>query len=510
MNYPNDLFELVKSLSKSEKRYVRLLSTAFRGESNLLELFTAIERQDDFNDAEIHKLFAGRRFAKQLPVVKNSLYQLLLKGIQGFHTGTSIKIQLRNMHSQAELLLKKKLYKQCKSLIEKAKALAIKHDDPFLLLEILQMDLQLTSVNYAGHTEEYIKKQFEDIYAANKKWQNYMQYEFIAARLFYNLQKYGSRSRSSKEIAGYKKIFSDPLLKTESKALTFKARLSFYACHSAYYAVYNKYHSAEKYLNKQMALFESNPHQIKEKPELYAPLLYNYILCLSILYKYEIIPGYIEKLRAIQTRSAEINNWIFYYSANAELELYNNTGNFEKGIRILNKIEKREGRGLTTQPDQLQSMGFYFLSAKIYFGAGNLSMAKKSLNAILDRPEGLRADVFCFSKIFLLIIYYESGKQDLLEYALRSTYRYLSRRNKLYKVETIILNFIRRKALRISSSEKMIGAFKELKKELEQTLKNPFEKRAMEYVDIISWLDSKITRRSFADIVKEKAARLSG
>jgi hypothetical protein len=35
--------------------------------------------------------------------------------------------------------------------------------------------------------------------------------------------------------------------------------------------------------------------------------------------------------------------------------------------------------------------------------------------------------------------------------------------------------------------------------------KNTYEKRAFLYLDIISWLESKIENRKIADIIKEKA-----
>ena len=55
------------------------------------------------------------------------------------------------------------------------------------------------------------------------------------------------------------------------------------------------------------------------------------------------------------------------------------------------------------------------------------------------------------------------------------------------------------------SKEKQILAFRKLKTELEEIVKDPFEKRALEYFDFISWLESKIDNRPFAEVVREKA-----
>ena len=50
----------------------------------------------------------------------------------------------------------------------------------------------------------------------------------------------------------------------------------------------------------------------------------------------------------------------------------------------------------------------------------------------------------------------------------------------------------------------LISRFKDLKSEMIEIAKDPFEKTAFEYFDIISWLNSKIEKRSFAEIIKEK------
>ena len=46
-----------------------------------------------------------------------------------------------------------------------------------------------------------------------------------------------------------------------------------------------------------------------------------------------------------------------------------------------------------------------------------------------------------------------------------------------------------------------------MKAELEEISKDPFEKKALEYFDFISWLESKITGQPFANIVRAKALR---
>ena len=104
-----------------------------------------------------------------------------------------------------------------------------------------------------------------------------------------------------------------------------------------------------------------------------------------------------------------------------------------------------------------------------------------------------------------MILHFELGNTDILEYLVKSTYRFLYKRKHLYKFETSILNFIRKKLPKTNSEKELITIFKDLKTELGKITKDPFEKKALDYFDFISWLESKIEKRPFADIVKEKA-----
>lgn len=43
---------------------------------------------------------------------------------------------------------------------------------------------------------------------------------------------------------------------------------------------------------------------------------------------------------------------------------------------------------------------------------------------------------------------------------------------------------------------------------MEKLLKIPYESKALEYFDFVSWLESKIENRPFAEVVREKCLSL--
>jgi len=90
----------------------------------------------------------------------------------------------------------------------------------------------------------------------------------------------------------------------------------------------------------------------------------------------------------------------------------------------------------------------------------------------------------------------------LMEPLSRSVYRFMARMENLTVIEEEIFKFFR-KSLTITN--------REIKPELEKFLhkvkhleKNRFETRAFAYLDIISWLESKVYGKTMSQVIHDK------
>ena len=101
------------------------------------------------------------------------------------------------------------------------------------------------------------------------------------------------------------------------------------------------------------------------------------------------------------------------------------------------------------------------------------------------------------------------GNEELIEYMVKSVYRDLIKRNNLYKFETVFLGFIKKRLPKASSKKELAEEFKLLKKNIEVVTNNDYERKSLDYFDFISWLESAISGKTFAEIVKEKAQGMS-
>ena len=154
--------------------------------------------------------------------------------------------------------------------------------------------------------------------------------------------------------------------------------------------------------------------------------------------------------------------------------------------------------------DEHHEMLFYYKFASIYFGNEKYNECIFYLEKIINNKNlSMREDLMCFARLLSLIAHYELGKDYYLESQLKNTYKFLIKMNDLHEVQKEIIRFM--KNLNSIYPGDIKKEFVKMRERFIELEKNTYEKRAFLYLDIISWLESKIENRKISDIIKEKA-----
>jgi hypothetical protein len=147
---------------------------------------------------------------------------------------------------------------------------------------------------------------------------------------------------------------------------------------------------------------------------------------------------------------------------------------------------------------------FYYKIACLYFGAANYEKAIDYLNKIINWKVDLRTDLQCYSRLLHLIAHYELGNDQILDSLIKSVYRFMAKMENLSVVEEEIFAFIRR-----SFAVTVRNIRPELEKllvKLKKVEHDRFETRAFIYLDIISWLESKLDGIPVQEVLRKKFA----
>ncbi|MBL7884788.1 MAG: hypothetical protein JNL69_12015, partial [Bacteroidia bacterium] len=159
------LHRLIKSLSKSEKRYFNLYSSrhTLGDKNNNLILFEAIDKQSVYDEDALLKQFKKESFVKLFSITKTRLYDLILDSLIAYHAKSSVDAQLKRDLHCAEILYKKTLYDQCSKLLSSTKKMAQKYERHSSLLEINLWEKRLMEQNnYEGKSDDSILKVLEE------------------------------------------------------------------------------------------------------------------------------------------------------------------------------------------------------------------------------------------------------------------------------------------------------------------------------------------------------------
>ncbi|MEO6940759.1 MAG: hypothetical protein ABI444_11595, partial [Candidatus Kapaibacterium sp.] len=83
------LFELIQSMTASERKYFKILTGYQEGEKKYLKLFLAIEEQPEYDEEALRSVLIGERMLNQLHVTKNYLYHQILESLRSRRTFVS-------------------------------------------------------------------------------------------------------------------------------------------------------------------------------------------------------------------------------------------------------------------------------------------------------------------------------------------------------------------------------------------------------------------------------------
>lgn len=502
----DNLFVLVKSLSKSEKRQFKLYvgRLGVNEDSKFLMLFNILDKLSVYDEAVILKKGIVKK--QQLSNLKAHLYKQILISLRLNPSHQTIRIQIREQLDFATILYHKGLYKQSLKILDKAKTLAINNEEKNIAYEIVELEKIIES--------QYITRSLSNRADELTEQAKALSLQNVLASKLSNLslQLYGlflktGYVKNDTEHKRITKYFNDRLPKYDINKLGFREKLWLYKAYLWYSFLTLDFLSCYKYASKWVDLFYENKDMIKLNPVFF--LRGNHYLLEALFYL-----RHYEKFKETLFRLEEITKekWFplddnneslaFLYIYNNRFNLHFIEGSFTEGLplidTVLEQLEKYKNR-----IDEHHIMVFYYKIASMYFGAGENKKCILFLEKIISNKSlQMREDLLGFSRILNLVAHYEAGMDYNLDVLIKSTYKFLIKMEDLYEVQKEFIKFLR--SLGDIYPQNVKAEFVKLHKKLKEFENDPYQSRAFLYLDIISWLESKIENKPVGLIIRNK------
>lgn len=499
--------QLIKSLTRAEKRHFRLFVRRNQASDDILflKLFDFLDKNKSYDEALVLKKLPDIK-KRQLSNLKAHLYKQLLISLRLLNVNHNQGIQLREMIDYGRVLYNKGLYQQSLDILSKAKEKAYQFRYYSLALEIVEFEKHIESQyitrSIEGRAEELAE---ESIFLTNASLQSHL-FSNLSLQL-YGLYLRVGFVRNEKDYYLLQEFFNTNLPKVDYQKLDFFGKIYHCQAHVWYYHIMQEFPLCYRHAQKWVDLFHTSPDFIS----LYAPqYLKGMHILLNALYntlQYDRFTLALEELNKFPTRHdlssvKNIEGLYYLYKYIHSIKKHFLEGTFSEGIELIPEILTiiKEDR---YNWDERRIMVFYYRIACLYFSSGDNESAIDYLNLIINKKNpDYREDIQCFSRILNLIAHFELGNAQLVEYQVKSVYRFLAKMKELHAVQLEIFKFLR-KTPRIKE-EDIKDSFIALTDRLAKHEKEPFERRPFLYLDIISWLESKIEGVDVQKIIRRK------
>lgn len=496
----DELFQLIKSLTPSEKRYFKVNGDS---KSNYMQLFDAMDKQkEEYDEDLLKKKNAKKPFIKYLSAEKKQLREQIMKHMRAYRADSTIDNKINELLQDEAFYRDKGLKPLREKAIAKAKELATKYERFHLLNDIIYREIALV--------EEFESKSLSHpINELINEWSDSIQKQELFITLWSKNKEIFSAYRSGLDPKNPEiqeqasKLIIEVGKHADGISNQFRLEQALYRAYSNYHNLLREREKSYQFTLKEYQLYQTFPH-FKEQESL------NYKICLSNLIsraqtanRIEEFLKYIDELKSLPIISFNEEGEVFQNIYFLEHLHYINSGQFDKAEELVPVIEE----GLDRYSDKINKARFLSFNYNImvmYFIMHRFKDALDWANKILDDKSEIKQDISNTTKVLLPIIHFELGHHDLVDNLTRSAYRTLSNKNRLHDFEKVLIKYLKGMPLS-SDSDEFKSKLDEFSLELKQVQqKQTMKSYAMEEVSL--WVDSHQSNRKMSVLLSHSVS----
>jgi hypothetical protein len=504
--FSDTLFQLIHSLEKSEKRHFKLYikRSSTKEDLKIVQLFDALDKLTDYDEKNLLRKLPGIQ-KPQLSNLKTHLYKQILASLRLLKSADSIDLQLNEMFDYAHILYKKGLFQQSLRMLDRAKETAKANQKFNFLVQVLALEKRIETL----HITHSMQMRAEQLSAESVQMLgriNMVARLSNLALLIYSWYIRNGHARNEKDEASLREYVREHLPPGAWQQTGFYERLYLYQSYNWYAFIRQDFLMYYRYSQKWLDLFEEQPLMVRVETGHYIKALHNLLNAHFDLRNHSRFDTVLRKFEAFsQTdRVMENDNFriqSFVYITTARINQVFMQGTFKEGLRMVAGIEQRLAE-YDLFIDRHRILVLNYKIASLYFGAGDFGTSIDYLQRIINDQQDLRNDLQCYARVLHLMAHYELGNFDLMESLTKSVYRFMARRERLTRIEEEMFRFLRTSFQTSRSALKT--EFEKFLDKIRRFEGNRYEARSFAYLDLVSWVESKVYQRPMSEIIAEK------
>jgi len=506
-NRTNDiLFQLIRALEKAEKRHFKLYINRSSGNTDLkiVRLFDALDRMKDYDEKALLKKL-GDVTKPQLANLKTHLYRQILASLRLLKSADSMDLQLNEQFDYAHILYKKGLFMQSLRIIDKARETANTNKKYYFLPQLIALEKRIEGLHITRNIQNRADSLSTEANEVNSRIDKITRLSNLSLKLFGWFVQHG-HARDEYDEKDIRRFMKQSLPTGAWKERGFYERMYLYLSYTWYAFIRQDFLQYYRYTQKLVDLFDEQPLMRRVETSHHIKALHYLLNAHFDLRNHRGFEVTLDKFQKVAEtdRVRDHDNFriqAFIYLSQARINQHFMLGTFKEGLEIVPGIEK-DLAAYELFLDRHRVMVLTYKFAMLYFGSGDFNTAIDYLQRIIHNTSDLRYDLQCYARLLHLMSHYELGNDMLMESLTKSVYRYMAKMKNLTAVEESIFKFLRH-SIQVPT-RRLKPEFEKLLETIKHLEKDRFQTRAFAYIDIISWVESKVYNKTMAAVVREK------
>lgn len=500
------LFQLIHSLEKSEKRHFKLYikRSSTKEDLKIVKLFDALDKLSDYDEKQLLKKLPGIE-KPQLSNLKTHLYKQILASLRLLKSAESIDLQLNEMFDYAHILYKKGLFMQSLRILDRAKEMAKANQKFTFLAQVLSLEKRIETLHITHSMQMRAEQLSAEALEVSARIDMVARLSNLALQV-YSWYISNGHARNEKDDERLKQFLHEQLPPRAWDQTGFYERLYLYQIYNWYAFIRQDFPMYYRYSQKWVDLFAEQPLMVRVETGHYIKGLHNLLNAHFDLRNFGKFETTLRQFEAFaQTdRVRENDNFriqSFVYITTAKINQHFMLGTFSEGLAQVPAIEKQlEEYDMFIDRHRILVLNYKI--ATLHFGSGDYTTCIDYLQRIIHDQVDMRNDLQCYARVQHLMAHFELGNFELMESLTKSVYRFMARKENLTRVEEEMFKFLRN-AFHFSRHT-LRAEFEKFLEKIRKFEKNRFEARAFAYLDIISWVESKVYQKPMSTIIREK------
>ncbi len=500
------LFQLIKSLEKAEKRHFKLYIKRSSGKEELkiVRLFDAMDKLKDYDEKLLLKKLTGVT-KPQLANLKTHLYKQILASLRLLKSADSLDLQLNEQFDYAHILYKKGLFHQSLRILERTKEIAKANQKFNFLPQAIALEKRIENLHITRSMQDRAEILSAEANEVSRHIDMVARLSNLALKLYSWYVEHG-HARNEEDEKDVRQFMKDNLTKEVMEQTGFYERLYLYQSYTWYAFIRQDFLLYYRYTKKWVDLFTEQPLMVRVETGHYIKGIHNLLNAHFDLRNYREFEKTLKKFEKVAqlARVKDHDNFrtlTFIYISTARINQHFMLGTFKQGLSLIPGIEEKlEEFYLFIDSHRILVLNYKF--AMLSFGSGDYNRSIDYLQKIINDKTNLRYDLQCYARVLHLMAHYELGNDMLMESLSKSVYRFMAKMKNLTTVEEAMFKFLRNSIP--MSPRQLKPEFEKLLHTIKHLEKSRFETRAFAYLDIISWVESKVYDKPMGAVIHEK------